>query len=356
MNKGVILIVTLWILVILTLFALSMGRSVNMDLLLTRYSVDKLKSYFVAKAGIVFAVARLEKDSQDNQAREFDSIYQCGVSLKEQESPENIFKEIAQPDGSFTIGYALVQDENNQPRIIYGLEDEERRLNLNAINAQNYKALLNLMLFFEIDREAAETISASVADWRDSDSVTTDAGYGAEDSYYTALESSYHCQNTNFQSLEELLLVRGVNKEIFQKIKNYITIFPKQINFLQVNVNTVEEPVLFALANSWANVDKTDADNLAQKIIDYRKGNDNIIATADDRFVELNNPESERRLNLNQPETTLFANLRNSNFFIAQSNYFRVNAQATFKDKKIKSQILAIVERGNPFPLFWHED
>ncbi len=347
-DGGLVLVVTLWILLILTLFALGMARSVNLDLLLSRYGIDSLKSYYLAKAAVTDAVSLIEVEGRNKKAKDFDSLYECGISLEVNQTPQDLFKDLEFGEGSFSVSY--ISPEN---KIIYGLEDEERRINLNAINARNYKVLINLMKLLGIDEEIAQTFASSVVDWRDRDSNVTNPPFGAEDSYYAALEPSYHCQNSNFQSLGELLLVRGMNKEVFLKIKNFITIFPLQADNLKVNINTAEESVLQALASSSLGyvpgTSQSDADSLVQKIIDYRKGNDNIIATADDNLVEQN------KLGLNQNEIALFVYL-NNNFFIKKSDYFRINATGTYKDKKVKSYIVVIVKRGEEAPLFWRED
>jgi hypothetical protein len=84
-------------------------------------------------------------------------------------------------------------------------------------------------------------------------------------------------------------------------------------------VNTATRDVLQALANTAAQSipgsSQSDADSSVQKIIDYRSGDDNIVATADDRAVEQN------KLNLNQSETTLFVYL-NNNFFVQKFRLF----------------------------------
>lgn len=346
-KSGLILIVVLWILLILTIFALGTARKTSLDLLLSGYKVDKLKSYYAAKAAVAYAKSQLTKDAHDNQTRDFDYFYKCGVSLDQGKSPEDLFGDVKVGEGSFTISYNLIENGNSQK--IFGFEDEQARINLNGINAQNYNILVSLMNLLGVEPDTALTIASSVVDWRDSDSNVINPPSGAEESFYASLEPTYHCQNSNFRSPEELMLVRGMNKEIFKKIKDFVTVFPVDTTKLQVNVNTASSTVLQALANS--SVDnsisgrnQSDADNLVQNIIDYRRGDDNIIATADDRLVEQNKLD----------EWGLFADL--SKFFIYKSDYFRINAEGLYKDKKVKSRIVAVLQRGNDAPLFWHED
>ena len=55
-------------------------------------------------------------------------------------------------------------------------------------------------------------VADAIVDWLDMDS--SPRPYGAEDDYYTALSPPYHCKNGPLDSLEELLLVRGVTPEL----------------------------------------------------------------------------------------------------------------------------------------------
>ncbi len=352
-RNGLILVVTLWILLILSLFALGMSRGVKLDLLLSGYGADKLKSYYLAKAAVAVSLAQLNKDSLDSQTKDYDSLYECGIKLEPNKTPQDIFGDIAAGEGYYTVSYLLPQAGDNPASKLYGLEDEERRINLNGINPMNYKVLKHLLIILGEDSDAAETIASSVVDWRDSDSVVFNPPFGAEDAYYMSLEPAYHCQNASFQSFEELLLVRGMATQVFEKIKGRITFFPIDSNDLKVNVNTAGALVLNALINAGMEythqANQSVGVNLLQKIIDQRNGDDNIVATQDDRLVKLN------ELNLNPDELSLF-NYLNTNYFISKSDYFRINAEGLYKDKKVKSLITAIVKRGDNSPLFWHED
>jgi len=53
----------------------------------------------------------------------------------------------------------------------------------------------------------------SILDWRDPDDLYR--MNGAEPDYYQSLKEPYRCKNGNLDSIEELLLVRGVTPELF---------------------------------------------------------------------------------------------------------------------------------------------
>jgi hypothetical protein len=89
----------------------------------------------------------------------------------------------------------------------YGIEDESRKLNVNALilldpvgNAL-YGALLELP-------NMTEEIADAIVDWLDADNSIRPNG--AESDYYTGGQQPYRCKNGPISSLEELLLVRGV--------------------------------------------------------------------------------------------------------------------------------------------------
>jgi len=342
-ESGAILLVTIWIMIILTVLAVGIGHRNRIGINLSRFSIDKMKSYYIAKAGLLIAIQELQNDIKD-----YDTLYECGISLDEEETLEGVFKDIAVGDGFCSVG---LEEKRN---FSYGFIDEERKINLNGINAQNYKVFQNLLESLDVDSQDAEIISNSVADWRDSDSHITNSPYGAEDDYYMALDKSYHCKNSRFETTEELFLVRGMNKEIFLKIKDYITVFPTEAFNLKLNVNTSPKLSLQALADEalshLANVSASDADSLVNKIIDYRSGDDKIEKTEDDKLINLADVSG---LKLLAPEETLFNYLRK--YFITKSDYFCINSRGTYKDRKVISDIEVVLSRDELSPIYWHE-
>jgi general secretion pathway protein K len=66
---------------------------------------------------------------------------------------------------------------------------------------------------FGLEGEARDVIVDSILDWRDPDDFYR--VNGAENDYYQSLKEPYQCKNGNFDSIEELLLVKGVTPELF---------------------------------------------------------------------------------------------------------------------------------------------
>ena len=78
----------------------------------------------------------------------------------------------------------------------YGITDEASKLNLNSAVIDVIAKLPNM----------TTDLAAGIVDWRDADD-TPEAG-GAESQYYLMQPKSYNAKNGNFETLEELLLVK----------------------------------------------------------------------------------------------------------------------------------------------------
>src|SRR3989338_8209914 len=88
--SGTILISVLWILVILTVLTVRLGRNTHVELSLVKHAIGKIKSKYIARAGFVYALDRIRKDSADAAAAKQDTLYQCGVHLSDEESLQQI--------------------------------------------------------------------------------------------------------------------------------------------------------------------------------------------------------------------------------------------------------------------------
>lgn len=87
--------------------------------------------------------------------------------------------------------------------------------------------------------EAVEVIDA-ISDWLDEDSNPTGFS-GAEASYYNSLDPPVTITNGPMTSVSELLLVKGVTPELYQKLLPYIIALPEDV---KMNINTVPKEIL----------------------------------------------------------------------------------------------------------------
>ena len=351
-RSGIILLVALWILVILSVLAVGLGRRTGVDLSLTKYALSGLKARYMAWAGLMYAIHQIKMDTEDPITSTSDTLYQCGIKLEEGKTPQLIFQKVSLGDGNFEVFYNPFESGQAPQRVFYGLRDEESKINLNAMNSQNYKVLSQLIVLLGFDEDTAKTIASSAADWHDPDQTMTNPPFGAEDNDYMSLAKPYHCKNLPFQNLEELLLVKGMTSQIYSKLKNYVTTFPQEASALLVNMNTAAEIVIRALARSMAgpitNTDMADADSMAAKVLTYRWGNDGEPLTLDDRLID------ENEIPFNAKEKAVFLAVKNQTTNV--SHYFRIHVKATDNLSGISSNLESVVYRDDLSIVLWHRN
>ncbi len=328
-NRGSILILVLWSLGLLTVFALYLGLGVRqrLDFLLRVETRSKL--YNIAEAGVKRAIAQIGNFNKES----------AFVLLRDSWSnSESVFYEIPVLDGSFTVGYPYKEgdlyakgSEADKPGMVYGAADVMSRLNINSASLQELSRLIEYAA--EVDRYNAEQIASCIIDWRDEDNLSLPNG--AEDKYYHSLRFSYDCKDAPFENIEELCYVKGMNRNIFLKIKPYITVHGSG----RVNVNTAFGPTLYALGLS---------DSVVSKILFYRSGEDNIIANKDDRaFSSVDSivAQLSQVYSMSPSEIAELSNLVAMGRTTVFSNIFLIRSVAVLDKRPEKCKIECVVEK-----------
>jgi len=123
---------------------------------------------------------------------------------------------ITDPDpkmtGNFTLIAPNLDSDGYTAGFRFGLEDESSRLNLNALTlADKYATDGGREMLMALPGMTVDTADA-IMDWIDEDDETRE--FGAEFDYYQSLGSPYEPNNGPFNTVEELLLVRGVVPEL----------------------------------------------------------------------------------------------------------------------------------------------
>ncbi|NWF97605.1 MAG: type II secretion system minor pseudopilin GspK [Nitrospirae bacterium] len=128
--------------------------------------------------------------------------------------------------------------ENFNGEIIIKIEDETGKINLNSlvypdgrtINVTAYKSFQKLLELLSLDK----TIADRVVDWIDID--TTPCVTGSENM----------TKNSILSSVDELLLINGINRSDYDKLSPYVTVYGTRDNLI-ININTAGEFVLMSL-------------------------------------------------------------------------------------------------------------
>jgi general secretion pathway protein K len=239
-ERGIALILVLWIVVILSMAALSLSLLTRTEALATLSAKEEMENKFLAEAGIRRGIMELfYRHANRNQQvlLEGFEVFQC--------------------DGRPYTGEMV--DGHYRIRIT----DESGKINLNTLTDNNGIILKNLLMNNGVPEDTAVIIVDSILDWKDKDNLHR--LHGAEDEYYQSLPKPYKAKNAPFDSLEELVFVRGVSKPILygsadrKGILPFCTIYPKTD---KINLNTAPPEVLKAIPGM--------TDNMIQRIMEYR--------------------------------------------------------------------------------------
>lgn len=123
---------------------------------------------------------------------------------------------------------------------VYGrLVNERGKINLNAIVKPNmqdrssdvrnepiYALIRTLMLLRGVKDEDITPFLDGLVDWVDgNDNIEPE---GAEDAYYQSLDEKYNARNDFLVSVEEIMLIKGCTPDIYERIKDFVTVYPRQ--------------------------------------------------------------------------------------------------------------------------------
>lgn len=96
----------------------------------------------------------------------------------------------------------------------FGLTPESAKFYLNARTPEDEARLERLLmpLLLDLQIDNASELIAAILDWQDEDHETREGG--AENDYYNDLEPAYNAKNGPFDTVEELLLVKGITAAV----------------------------------------------------------------------------------------------------------------------------------------------
>ncbi len=233
-NRGIALLLTLLVISLIVALTLQFNSSMRSELYAAYNLKDGIMLESVAKSGFHYAFAVLKEDNTDS-----DTLLDAWESFGDYSAySATLFNE-----GVFDV------------KII----DLERRIQIN--NLVNKEGTLNgeqkdfLSRFlssevFLLETDQIDDIIDAIIDWIDPDEDTTSFG-GAENDYYKSLENPYSCRNGPMESIEELLLVKGITRELYYGteetpgIGKYLTTYGDG----KININTAETIILKSLSD-----------------------------------------------------------------------------------------------------------
>jgi len=241
---GVALVLVIWVLVVLVAIVGEFSYSMKTEINIVRNFKEEEEAYQLALAGV--EAAKLEllsvKDNaiayfKENNVLVLDDLR----AFKDDEEKE--------PVRNGTLGNVSYE---------YTLYDEDSKLNINTASRDTLKTLFSDS---GVDSSEVDTIVDSIIDWRD----TNEEHHlnGAEEDYYRSLDIPYSCKDGPFDSIEELLRVKGMTREIlygskkegdeedneeasddeevtYEGVDRYLTVYGS----IKININTASESLL----------------------------------------------------------------------------------------------------------------
>ncbi len=269
-SRGIALLVTLGVITVLIVTTLEMNRHTRSALFSAATTRDRMTLSQMASSGIHAAKAILIMDKNNSNS---DSLQE---DWADPEKISEILADLPFDDGQITL---TISDELGKIQINSLVQFPEGH-EFNPTQRMLWDQFLNLLitqneLFKDIE---PETIINSVKDWLDSKDDDAITGLnGAESDYYQDLDPPYACRNGPFTHIDELALVKGISRELYQGtgewlgVSSYLTIHgiieKKAHSFTfdgKININTAQLPVLAAIL-------PLGSEDLAQAIYDYRQ-------------------------------------------------------------------------------------
>lgn len=220
-EKGIALMMVLWVLVLLSIISLNYFNSNRWNTAGTRNLKEETLSYYMAMSGYQEAVNYILSDKD----KTFDFVDNEGNFWTDTDDK-------TQP----VTGLRTTEDGEIEINII----DENSRININSADALR---LAKLFSWAGIPDDAIAEINDSIMDWKDADSEHHLSG--AEDEYYEGLADPYEAKNLHFDIPEELALVKGMQPEYFKDNGDGKSLLSLMTTFgNSININTVSREVM----------------------------------------------------------------------------------------------------------------
>jgi len=185
-QRGVALIVVLWIFIFLFVVAFDFSASVREEATAAHRFSDETQGYYLALAGF-------EKGL-------YDFLHQQpNVPVQSNEPKKNDLFDGNWREENFGGGIFRVR-----------LIDEGGKININRVNEETLRRILTNL---GLDDQRRDILVDSIMDWRDPDELHRTNG--AENDYYANQSPPYSAKNGPLDSVEDLLWIRGMSPDLF---------------------------------------------------------------------------------------------------------------------------------------------
>lgn len=256
--------------------------------IISLWAMALLSIISVALSGVVLPQIKLSRTVEEK----WNTLEAAGAAFKVE-----YLTRLKDPTPDFDTLFELVAGrvfELGKSRVAYQLLDEEGRININTASKEIILRLPGLN---------SELLADNILAYR---------------------------QVRPLVLKEELMLVKGVDAQIFRQCRDYITVWTAG----EVNINTAPDTVLAALGMGG---------HLVSSIADFRKGSDGLEATEDDGVfkdrAEVIN-DLDRYSDLAVDEVTLLQNLISQGLLGVKSNILVFDSRASFLNQPARRYVV----------------
>jgi general secretion pathway protein K len=220
-QKGIALLTVIWVLVVLMVIVFSFSFMARTETLSTLAFKEGMEKRFLAEAGVERGVMEL--------------FYR----------KTNLNKTLTEDQAVWRIDGSPYEGKVGEGNYLVRIFDESGKLDLNKGPERLLRALIRSLV---TDETEADSIMDSILDWRDGDDLHR--LLGAESDYYQSLPRPYQAKNADFETLEELLLVKGVTRGLLygdkkrKGLTDFLTVLGKTS---KININAASREVLMII-------------------------------------------------------------------------------------------------------------
>lgn len=189
-QNGAALIVVLWSVAIMGTLTMIFTSQSRLTLQVSNNIENGLEAEMLAEAGLYRAIGELVTDRD---------LFGSDSLSEPWNNSSSMFLDVGMGTGTYRLSHPNLQEPGSEQ---YGAMDESGKLNINIATREQLLQLPGM----------TPEIADALIDWRDENE--TPEPFGAEAEYYAQLEEPYLPKNANFDSVEELLLVRDITVEL----------------------------------------------------------------------------------------------------------------------------------------------
>lgn len=226
--RGVALVTALLVVALAAIAATALMSSARLSIHRTAAVRDSEQGWWVARGVEAWVVGILQTDGKESR---FDALNEPW----------------AMPVDNLPVEQGFVRG---------GVVDLQGRFNLNNLDpriaGEAYVAQFRRLLRSLPDVDLPQGLDSAIRDWIDEDQNPGSMN-GAEDVEYLNLTPPYRAANRPFTVASELLAVRGMTAEVYERLRPLVTALPPPATgaaATRVNVNTAPLEVLRALSET----------------------------------------------------------------------------------------------------------